>query len=113
MKNNLKTPCAECPFRKNSAPGWLGGETVQDTFQHVSGEGDFACHMTRQKKRAQMSRCRGSLLFMKKSGKRPQYNDGLVRIFRELGQPDTSNILSVPEFFNHHSVAKKKVKDLH
>lgn len=102
MKNNLKSPCAECPFRKDSAPGWLGGETVQDTFAHIKGEGDFACHMTRHKRKADMSRCRGSLLFMRKSGQMPKYNAKLAKALQEVRGYDVSEILSVPEFFKHH-----------
>jgi hypothetical protein len=102
MKNNLNSPCVECPFRKNSAPGWLGGETVEDTFRHIKGEADFACHLTRNKKKSEMSRCRGSMMFMRKSGQLPKYNVRLLKDLQEMGKPDASEILSVPEFFKHH-----------
>jgi len=105
MKNNLKEPCVECPFRKDSAAGWLGGETVQDTFQHVNNEGDFACHMTRHKAKKEMSRCRGSLLFLKKACKMPQFNPDLAQALKTIGSDvDKSYILSVPEFYKHHSI---------
>jgi hypothetical protein len=102
MKNNLKEPCVECPFKKESAPGWLGGETAEDTFRHIKAEADFACHLTRDKKLKEMSRCRGSMLFMRKSGQMPRYNTQLAKDLQDMGKPDTSAILSVPEFFKHH-----------
>lgn len=102
MKNNLKKPCNECPFRKNSIKGWLGGETAQSTFDMVSHEVDFACHKTRHKEVEEMSRCRGFLLFTKKACKLPKYNEELKAIIENLKKPDTSNILSIPEFFQHH-----------
>lgn len=102
MKNNLLNPCDECPFRKNSIPGWLGAETAESTFHHVTNEGDFACHKTRSKPLSLMSRCKGSLLFLKKACKSPKYNEELkVALKKEKG--DTSNILLVNEFFNHHN----------
>ena len=30
MKRQHIVPCKECPFRKESVPGWLGGEEYQD-----------------------------------------------------------------------------------
>jgi hypothetical protein len=104
MKNNLNEPCNECPFRKNSARGWLGGITVQETYSAVMHhEENFACHLTRHKKEQQMSRCRGSLLFMKKGGKLPRYNRQLAEAIDKVGKVSMDNILSVVEFFKHHS----------
>jgi len=41
---NLKTPCRECPFRKDSAPGWLGSYTPQEVMEVVVNDGPFLCH---------------------------------------------------------------------
>lgn len=104
MKNDLKQPCNECPFRKNSLPGYLGGFTPEETYQGVmTHEEDFACHLTRHKPVKEMSRCRGSLLFLKKNGKMPKYNTKLAEELRKMGKPDTSNILSNFEFMSHHT----------
>lgn len=105
MKNDLKKPCKECPFKKNSLPGWLGGETAQSTFDMVSHEVDFACHMTRDKDVEKMSRCRGFLLFTIKSCKTPKYNVELKKIIDSMKKVtnDLTNILSIPEFFKHHN----------
>src|SRR6185369_17781581 len=74
MKDNLKKPCDECPFRKKSLKGWLGGETPQSTLDFVNGEADFACHKTRHKEESAMSRCKGFLMFTRKMCKIPKYN---------------------------------------
>lgn len=103
MKDDLKKPCVECPFRKNSLPGWLGGYTADETYHSItSAEEDFACHLTRNKRLKDMSRCKGSMLFLKKSGKMPKYNTQLAADLRAMGKPDTSEILSNFEFFKHH-----------
>lgn len=107
MKNNLTKPCAECPFRKDSIKGWLGGETAQSTFDMVRHEADFACHMTRHKKVEEMSRCRGFLLFSKKISKIPKFNKELAKALEEIPFKEAikeTNILSLPEFIKHHTL---------
>ena len=47
MEDTQKKPCKQCPFRKESHPGWLGGFTVEETMAAAVSEGDFHCHMTR------------------------------------------------------------------
>lgn len=45
MKTNLTRPCSECPFRRKSAPGWLGPwepSEVMTTIRYAS----FPCHRT-------------------------------------------------------------------
>ncbi len=37
--------CAECPFRKNAAPGWLGPWTIAQLEEMIQFDHDFICHM--------------------------------------------------------------------
>jgi len=37
---NVKKPCKDCPFRKDSLKGWLGKERMQDILMSDS----FVCH---------------------------------------------------------------------
>ncbi len=106
MINNLKKPCNECPFKKDSLKGWLGGETPESTMEFMFHEADFACHNTRHKKLEEMSRCRGFLLFTRKAGKLPKYNKELGEIVSKIDFKTAceSNILSVPEFKKHHTL---------
>lgn len=111
MKNNLKEPCNECPFRKNSIPGWLGGVSVKDTYQGVMhDEENFACHLTRHRPEEEMSRCRGSLLFLRVNCKSPRYNQPLIKAIDEipLKTVKNCNILNGREFVEHHEKKKKK-----
>lgn len=105
MIDNLKEPCKECPFRKNSLPGWLGGETPEATYHSVmDAEIDFACHMTRHKTDKNMSRCKGSLLFLKQSCKSPKFNTELSQCVENINRKEISNILLPHEFINHHTI---------
>lgn len=37
---NVKKPCAQCPFRKNTLKGWLGAERMKEILNQPS----FVCH---------------------------------------------------------------------
>lgn len=45
MLHNLKSPCAECPFRKTAVPGWLGPDKPAEVIAQVHSEGGYGCHM--------------------------------------------------------------------
>jgi hypothetical protein len=44
MKNADKTPCVECPLRRDSAPGYLGGYTPEMYLEALHGPASIACH---------------------------------------------------------------------
>jgi hypothetical protein len=39
---NIKKPCANCPFRKDSLKGWIGEDRMTDILESDS----FVCHKT-------------------------------------------------------------------
>lgn len=39
-------PCAECPWRRVAAPGWLGPMDADEWLEVAHGEAAVACHMT-------------------------------------------------------------------
>ncbi len=45
MLHNLKSPCAECPFKKTALPGWLGPDTPAQVVAQVHSEAGYGCHM--------------------------------------------------------------------
>lgn len=108
MKDNLKSPCIECPFRKDSLKGWLGGLTAQETHDYVLSEANFACHMTRKKSNENMSRCKGSQIFLNIHCKVPKVNMKLLRAVRQTRKEnhDTSKYLGF-DFLTHHSYKTK------
>lgn len=49
---NIKSPCKDCPMRKDSLRGWLGKERMQEIMQSDS----FVCHKDTSKQ------CAGHML---------------------------------------------------
>lgn len=94
-----QTPCAECPFKNQILPGWLGGETVDDTVSAALSEQPFLCHLTRGKSNKE---CAGRLLFAKSSAKmfrNSELESAARKLVAELG---TKDILGLRDFGNHH-----------
>jgi len=69
---NVKKPCSQCPFRKDSLPGWLGEKRAAE----IAASSAFTCHKT-NKPRLQ---CAGHMLMLGNK------ND-FVRLARRLGAP--------------------------
>jgi hypothetical protein len=112
MKANLAKPCNDCPFRKNSLPGWLGPwETPLELHRFVMAENEFPCHKTMTDEfgddvpEHKQSYCRGAILYMKKNSKMPSYNSDLRELVCTADRADCKNILSVPDFIQHHQKA--------
>lgn len=109
----LKTPCNDCPFRKDSAPGWLGPYSGPLALhQFIMSETPFPCHLTHEEKdlapgvagSEKHPLCSGAIAYMKKNGKRPR-NPALAGLVSACN--DTEGILALPEFFQHHKSKKK------
>lgn len=43
-KKQHHVPCGDCPFSRNSMPGWLGGNTPEGFVAFAQGEGIYNCH---------------------------------------------------------------------
>ncbi len=65
---NVKKPCAQCPFRKDTLKGWLGGERMAE----ILAQGSFVCH------KKQDLQCAGHMLI---NGD----DNGFVRLANRLG----------------------------
>ena len=52
---NVKKPCADCPFRKDSLKGWLGKERMAGILDGDS----FVCHKTLN---GELLQCAGHML---------------------------------------------------
>jgi len=48
---NIKTPCKDCPFRKDTQKGWLGKERIEEILNQKS----FVCHKTVDYKNGDMN----------------------------------------------------------
>jgi hypothetical protein len=110
VKDNLKEPCKECPFRKTSLKGWLGGElTAKQTHDMVLGEADFACHKTRSKPLDKMSRCKGSQIFLLNHCKLPKFNQPLAKALKQTEREGhKENDYLGFDFIEHHEGGYKR-----
>lgn len=118
MDNVCKKLCNECPFSKNSAPGFLPGYNVTDFQNMMQRDIFFPCHMmmpdrdltmeetSRLVKMGQMKMCRGYLESMIKSCVMPR-DPLLARMRNEVKTEGISeNSMSTHEFFKHHNQFK-------
>lgn len=108
---HCKIPCNECPFRKNSLPGWLADYTPQSLHSFVMSENPFPCHMTHEvelsfEEAGEYPLCAGALRYMRKNAKMPR-NPEVASIIKSFKPEDLENVLSTIEFFNHHDLKKK------
>lgn len=70
---NVKKPCSNCPFRKDSLKGWLGRERMREILDQET----FVCHKTLDTERLQ---CAGHML-MKGD------ENAFVRLANQLNMP--------------------------
>lgn len=107
-----KSPCKNCPYRKDSLPGWLGSaETPAEFLKQLELPYPHPCHpkvdweKTKQEDLPEFGLthpCIGELVFMRNTCKSPRDPD-----FRELVNeypPDREQVFAnKQEFINHHS----------
>lgn len=111
---DIKKPCEGCPFRKESAKGWLGDYTPEQIIEHINQEIPFLCHihienttgydgkdwLEKAIESGEAQHCAGALIFAKKSCKLPrdQKHSAAVKSIQ------LSDILWPPhEFIKHHT----------
>lgn len=120
MKHNLKKPCNDCPFRRESQPGWLGNanpewfvsSALADEMTDESNRDVYAapCHKTIDYSDVDWTNglsdaevCVGSFVFYRnvdqfKLPRQPERSELVV-----LVKPDHDDVFStVEEFINHH-----------
>lgn len=117
MKCIKKKVCAECPFRKNAIPGWLGPDTALEVTQKVHSEHGYVCHMSIDKKptdeqgRVDVSKhghqCIGAIIHANLSCKtyRPENPLSALQVECE-GMEKEYEILKHPEFIKYHTRKK-------
>lgn len=86
-------PCSDCPFRRDSLPGWLGGVLLaQDFVKMAHSEVKYPCHVIVNQQCAGMA----------------QYRRNVVKQCRDpsilrLPDKDTTTVFAHPdEFLEHH-----------
>ena len=104
---NTLQPCSECPWRRRSAPGWLGPMTAQQWIGTVHSDAPIACHMTVTEVDEEghgdwaadgIRQCRGAAMFRANVCKNPRHEH------IETGPHDTVRVFANNnEFLEHHS----------
>ena len=72
MRFDLTEPCAQCPFRRASCPGWTGPWTPTELLEAIR-ERPFPCHPTiaHDNQRIEddtLQSCAGAAIFLNNSG---------------------------------------------
>lgn len=114
MKPN-KTICARCPFRKTSAPGYLGSSSAEEFIDATLSENDMPCHLAVDYEDEDWAdnledvpRCAGSLVFFRnncKLPKVPELCDAVLGV-----NTDRETVFSFRHEFLEHHGKKKKIK---
>lgn len=109
----VPTQCKQCPFRKTSAPGWLGDYTAGSVFSSIWKGFPFFCHTTinyedpmwEEKALKKGKLCVGGLAFALRI-KAPDHEiqDAAIRIARKKVELILSEVecMTPQEFGEHH-----------
>lgn len=105
MNKPCAKPCPECPWRKTSAPGWLGASTPVEFLQQSEAGIHMPCHMQVDYERPDWEEqaenapaCRGRLIHIANRCKRMP---GLPAV-----EKDDSFFFDPQAFIDHHSHGK-------
>lgn len=100
--------CAECPLRRDSEPGALGGWTVMMYLDGLYGIADFACHTSKgfmPGRREEMRSCTGVANFRCNTGIAKLLPRGNAKRAADHAGPDTIDVFKTPrEFARHHTI---------
>lgn len=116
MKLKRKKPCKECPFRKESSPGWLGPWDARSIVQQAHSEAGLACHVDGGVKKHlgdeelydKVHVCVGSLQHANISHK--SYRSPILNAFaKAVGT--AVNIMGLKEFFEHHERIDRLIEE--
>ena len=109
-KEPAKMPCNECPLRRDSVPGHLGGYTPQMYIDVLHGDADLACHLSKgfqEGEREQQRSCTGVAMYRANTHCLPlgtNARDAILSVVAEDG--DRSNVFASPEEFRAHHTVK-------
>ena len=93
-----RTPCKECPWRKASAPGWLGGALGPDEWREVAHSDTVVpCHMAPLDVNG-TAQCAGLAVYRANVCKSPR-DPTILRLPRDNG----AKVFETPtQFMDHH-----------
>lgn len=97
------TPCSECPFRRKSPAGWLGGGSADGWLANLQFmDTAFACHVAERAKKSRLVFCAGSMIHYRNSLKTPR--DPRFAAMVMMFAKDRETVFEWPrEFHGHHA----------
>jgi hypothetical protein len=95
VKKQHTSPCSDCPWRRDSVPGWLGAHTAGEWVAMAHGETRIECH-TRKYASGGGPECAGAAIYRANVHKSPR--------FPTLRLPQNVNKVFAwfTEFLKHH-----------
>lgn len=108
MEHTHKQPCRECPFRRNSLPGYLGEDTPEGFMATTLADVPMPCHLTIDYEEddwdgdqmEEASYCAGALNFFRNMCKSSRDRR------RPQGEKDPTVFSRPQEFLDHHKEKK-------
>lgn len=101
-------PCKECPWRKDSIPGWLGDSTPLEFLQLNESEQHMPCHLTVDYESDDWEElvqdapaCAGRLVHLKNRCKQPM-DPSLAEAMKGVEADHDKIFFDPSEFFRHH-----------
>lgn len=90
------TPCSDCPWRRDSLRGWLGGGTAEEFLQYAHSNTQYDCHTVRG------AQCAGMAVYRRNVCKRVE--PPLLTLSK-----DTDTVFDTPmAFAAHHNLYQPK-----
>lgn len=112
MKPAVKLPCVECPLRRDSAPGYLGGYTPEMYLEVMFSPASIACHSSpgfHEGEVGKQHHCTGVAAFRANVGwiASVEHNGVMMPTYahqstREIGSDTEHYFASAQEFYDHH-----------
>jgi len=106
LPDATKRPCSECPWRRESAAGWLGPMGPLDWLRAADGELAIACHKTIKTEDGEsvgnwddpdILQCKGVAVFRANTCKEPRDPEIVT------GPVDREDVFAnKQEFYDHH-----------
>lgn len=98
MKQHTQ-PCKECPFRRVSLPGYLGGNDPKSFAFHANTDGPFPCHIAMRRAPKNPAQCAGRAVMWTNQCKKSRDNS-VPRLER-----DTEKVFGhIGQFNKHHNI---------
>jgi len=102
-----KNPCPECPYRKSSTPGYLGGNDPKEYAKALHLDTVVPCHMRSEYDEDGtvdvVAVCPGHLMAQKRVCKRTEHPEAKAAWDQKAYEANRDDILGF-DFYDHHGV---------